>query len=158
MRMERAEEHICEYYGKYLGGHSMYPSDQSIVLSLYPEELVIEELDLQIPYSAIKKVTNVKKEQIDALRVIALGTVGALWKKKETYLCIVYNDGVQDQTPVFKLDHLDEAQREIYERVLKAERKTEPERETHYIICEYCHSRYDANKNLKCPNCGAINH
>jgi hypothetical protein len=157
--LERTKEPISSYRGKYLGGHSMYPSEQSTVLSLYPKKLVVEELNLHIPYSAIKEVKNIKGYRADALRVIAFGTAGALWKKGETSLCIVYNDRVQDQTLVFKVDYLDEAQREIYTRVHKAKRKTEAETEkdTRYIICQYCKVRYDANKNLKCPNCNAIN-
>jgi hypothetical protein len=30
-------------------------------------------------------------------------------------------------------------------------------KETCYTNCKYCSARYDANKNIKCPNCGAIN-
>ena len=108
------------YEGEYLGGHSMYADKRPINLSLAIDEIRISSLGLQIPYSAIKEVKNVNESNMKALRVIAFGVVGALWKKKETYLCLVYNDGIQDQNPVFKLNNLDVAQREIYQRVVQS--------------------------------------
>ena len=43
------------------------------------------------------------------------------------------------------------------EKALKGE-LVEKEKETRYVVCEYCGTRYDANKYSRCPNCGAINH
>jgi len=31
-------------------------------------------------------------------------------------------------------------------------------KEAYFVICEYCGTRYDANKHPRCPNCGAISH
>lgn len=101
----------------------MYADKRHVNLSLAPSEVLIEPLDLHIPYSDIREVKNVNESQMKALRVIAFGVVGALWKKKETYLCIVYNDGIQDQSPVFKLGNLNEAQKNLYEKVIQAKKK-----------------------------------
>ena len=30
-------------------------------------------------------------------------------------------------------------------------------KETHFVVCEYCDTRYDANKHPRCPSCGATN-
>ena len=97
----------------------MYADRRNARLSVGPNEIFIDALQLHIPYPMIKEVKNVSESQMKALRVIAFGIVGALWKKKETYLCIVYNDGIQDQSPVFKVDNLDKAQRDIYQHVVK---------------------------------------
>ena len=113
-------DQVIDYSAEYLGGHCMYVGKKRVSLSIHPEEVCISVLNIQIPYFAIKEVKNIDESHMNALRVIAFGVVGALWKKKETYLCLVYNDGVQEQSPVFKIDRLEEAQREIYQRVTKS--------------------------------------
>ena len=97
----------------------MFAEKRGFMLSVYPKEIAVSVIHLHIPYSSIEAVRNVNESHMKTLRVVALGVVGALWKKKETYLCITYNDGFQDQNPVFKLKDLDKAQREIYQHVLK---------------------------------------
>jgi len=130
-----------KFRGEYLGGHAARASKCNVIFTLLPTEIFIEhELEqtklvdggfqhsinivpmLHIPYNAIKEVKNVTKDSIDALRVIALGVVGALWKKEETYLCIVYNDGIQEQTLIFGSEKMDVLQREIYQRLDKVSR------------------------------------
>jgi hypothetical protein len=109
-------EEEAVYRGKYLGGHAMYPpSNHNVHLLLHPEELVVYELDLHIPYSGIKEIKNASNVDITKIGILTRNVIiWPVWKKKETYLCIVYNDGIQDQNPVFKLENLEEAQREIY--------------------------------------------
>lgn len=125
-RMKRIAEGIHDYDATYLGGLSMYADKRNVKLSVCPNEVVIDALELHIPYSIIKEVKNVNESQIKALRVIALGVVGALWKKKENFLCLVYNDGIQDQNPVFRVDKLDMAQRDIYQHVVKTKLPPQP--------------------------------
>ena len=124
---------IRKYDGEYLGGHVLFADKRYITLSVYQKEVVVDSLGLHIPYSSIKEVKNVTEENIKALRVVMLGVIGALWKKKEKYLCIVYDDGVQDQNPVFKLDNLDDAQRVIYRKVAQEKLGT-----TNQRICASC--------------------
>jgi hypothetical protein len=113
---------LYDFRADYLGGHSMYASKQSITLSLFADEICITNLNLKIPYSAIKEVKNINEKNVKALRVVALGVAGALWKKKETYLCIVYDDEIQEQNPVFKVHDIDGVQKAIYQRVAQAKK------------------------------------
>jgi len=116
------------YNGQYLGGHSMYPEAKNMMLSLLPEEAVVEPLGLHIPYSAIKEVNNVSEDKVDWMNVLAFGVLGGLAKNKEIHLCIVYSDGVQNQRPVFNVVDLEDAQWEVYGRFIKAhsEKKSSP--------------------------------
>jgi hypothetical protein len=43
---------------------------------------------------------------------------------------------------------------EYREKVLRGQIETE--KETHYVVCNYCSARYDANQQTACPRCGAI--
>lgn len=143
--MRRMEEQTNNYHAEYLGGHSMYADRRRVCLSVCPNEVLIDALKLQIPYSMIKEVKNVSESQMKALRVIAFGIVGALWKKKETYLCIVFNDGIQDQNPVFKVDNLDKAQRDIYQHVVKT--KLPPSLDYRQVMKK-------KNESFGAPSCG----
>mgnify|MGYP001035465792 CR=1 FL=1 len=44
---------------------------------------------------------------------------------------------------------------EYREKVLRGE--ITKEHEAYFVVCEYCGTRYDANKYPRCPNCSAIN-
>jgi hypothetical protein len=46
-------------------------------------------------------------------------------------------------------------EKEYTEKFLKGEIGVE--KETSYVVCRYCDTRYDANTNVKCPNCDAVN-
>jgi hypothetical protein len=141
------------YDGDYLGGHGMFPEKQGVTLSVHPTEVAVSGIQLHIPYKSIKSVKNVNESNMKALRVIVFGVVGALWKKKETYLCITYDDGFQEQNPIFKLNDLTNAQREIYQNVLNARGQTlnpptntAPEKSAELISSE------DISRT--CPTCG----
>jgi len=47
------------------------------------------------------------------------------------------------------------AKEEYEKKALKGEIGVD--KEAYYVVCKYCNARYDANKNIRCPNCGAIN-
>ena len=51
--------------------------------------------------------------------MILLGVVGALWKKEQLYMVLTYEDKVikADQSMVFKMDKIGEAQPLIYQRI-----------------------------------------
>jgi hypothetical protein len=139
------------YHGEYMGGHGMFSEKQSITLSVYPTEVTVSGIKLHIPYTSIKSVTNVNESNMKALRVIAFGVVGALWKKKETYLCITYHDGFQEQNPVFKLDDLANAQREIYQNVLNSRAQSPP---TSREPEKSADPTASMQVSQVCPNCG----
>jgi len=91
-----------------------------------PDCLKIKELGLSIPYDEIWKIENTTKEKLSAGRVVMLGVVGALWKKEERLMALTVTDHVlkQDQTLVFKMDKLQDAQTAIYNRVAEARKQT----------------------------------
>ena len=113
------------FKGEYLGGHSAYAKKQKVCLNVDPDCLKIEELSLSIPYNDIKKIENTTKDKLSAGRVVLLGVVGALWKKEERLLALTVTDNVlkQDQTLVFKMDKLQDAQTAIYNRVAEARKR-----------------------------------
>jgi hypothetical protein len=113
------------FKGEYLGGHSAHAKKQKVCLEVDPDCLKIKELGLSIPYNEIQKIENTTKEKLSAGRVVMLGVVGALWKKEERLLALTMTDHVlkQDQTLVFKMDKLQEAQTAIYNRVAEARKQ-----------------------------------
>lgn len=144
------------YSAEYLRGHKMFANRRFCDLYLYPKEMVIEELDLRVPYSEIKDVKNVHVPM-----------------EKEICLSIVFNDGLQDQDLVLQIKGLEDAQRRLYKNVLEAKKSQKAqmssvlssksqwkekeiirEKEvTVKIRCSYCHNLYDETLD-KCPHCG----
>ena len=122
--IEQLEGALLVVDGEYLGGSGAYPSKNKIMLSVGQNEVYVHPWKLHIPYSSIKEVKNIDNSNMSALRVVVLGVAGALWKKKERYLCLVYNDEVQEQNPVFKFDKdkLEKVQTLIYQQVVKAKK------------------------------------
>jgi hypothetical protein len=115
------------YNGQYLGGHILYPEAKNVMLSLLRDEAVVEPLGLHIPYSAIKGVNNVSEDKADLMNVLALGVWGGIFgRARESHLCIVYNDGVQDQSPVFNVVDVEDALWEVYARFVKAHSENKP--------------------------------
>ena len=105
--------------GEYLGGHTLYPNRCQISLSGDENEVLVNTLNMRIPYSAIKEVKDLDEGHLDALRVFIFG-VSALSRKRERYLCLIYDDGIKEQNPVFKLDNLEEVQTIVQQQVAKA--------------------------------------
>lgn len=105
--------------GEYLGGHTMYPTRCQISLSVDENDVFVRTLNMHIPYSAIKEVRDLDEGHLDALRVFIFG-VGPLSRKKERFLCLIYNDETQEQNPVFKLDNLDEVQTIVHQQMVNA--------------------------------------
>ena len=90
-----------------------------ISLSVDENTVFVDTLNIHIPYSAIKEVKDLNEGHLDALRVFIFG-VSALSRKKEKYLCLIYNDKKQEQNPVFKLENLEEVQKRINQQVVNA--------------------------------------
>ena len=113
------EPSLLRVDGEYLGGHTLYPSRCQISLIVDENEVFVHTLNMHIPYSAIKEVKDLDEGHLDALRVFIFG-VCALSRKTEKYLCLIYNDEIQEQNPVFKLDNLEEVQTLVHQQVVKA--------------------------------------
>ena len=102
-----------------MGGHTKYPSRCQISLSVDENEVFVHTLNMHIPYSAIKEVKDLNEGHLGALRVFIFG-VGALSRRKEKYLCLIYDDEKQEQNPVFKLENLEEVQNLVHQQVANA--------------------------------------
>ncbi len=113
------EPSLLRFDGEYLGGHAAYPSRCRISLLVDENEVFVDTLNMHIPYSAIKEVKDLDEGHLGALRVFVFG-MSVLSDKKERYLCLIYNDGNQEQNPVFKLDNLEEVQTVINQQLAKA--------------------------------------
>jgi hypothetical protein len=113
------EPSLLRVDGEYLGGHTLYPSRCQISLSGDENEVFVHTLNMHIPYSAIKEVKDLDEGHLDALRVFVFG-VSPLSTNKERYLCLIYDDEIQEQNPVFKLDNLEEVRTIVYQQVVKA--------------------------------------
>jgi hypothetical protein len=68
-------------------------------------------------------IENMDEHKISALRVVLLGIIGILWKKRYLYTVIQYSDGTDDQTIVLDFGKkLDELQPLIYQKMLDSRR------------------------------------
>jgi hypothetical protein len=94
-------------------------------LTLYPNNLFIDEMELPIPYKNIKRLENMTKDKITAARVVFLGIAGALWKKEQLYTVIKYKDAKSksDLSLVFKFDKIKEVQPMIYQKMVESKKK-----------------------------------
>jgi hypothetical protein len=70
----------------------MYPKSADTKVLIFGDRLEVEKLNLKVPYAAITKIENADESKISAMRVVLLGVIGALWKKKHVYTVIQYHD------------------------------------------------------------------
>lgn len=105
------------YYVDYLGGHALYPNTRHITFCIRDHSFDIPELNINVSFNDILEIFNVDAEKLSTLRVLALGAVGALWRKKERYLVIRFHDSVQVQSVVLRCGHiLSELQQDLFSR------------------------------------------
>jgi hypothetical protein len=109
---------------KYVGGHKAYPRPTDTRMSFYDDRIELGNPNLVIPYSAMKNLENFDEKKISAKRVVALGLVGAMWKKKHIYTVIQYQDEMDDHAIVVDFEkYLDEAQPLIYRKMLELRKR-----------------------------------
>jgi hypothetical protein len=121
----REPKEKMEFTGEYLGGHPAFPVKSNVHMMLGAENLIIDELELFVPYKNIKRIENMTKEKITATRVFLLGIVGALWKKEQLYMVLTYRDKAADNdlSMVFRMDRIEEVQPLIYQKMINAKAK-----------------------------------
>lgn len=103
----------------YIGGHIAYPKRTHTRIRLFDEGMELTDPYLRISYSSITKIENMEEKKISALRVVALGIVGALWKKRYLYTVVQYNDGIAEQTIILDFGkQIDQIQPLIYQKML----------------------------------------
>ena len=125
-----------EFQGEYLGGHTRFQSQNNIVMLLQSTEISIytahafsqvvslRQPFLIIPYDNIVGIQKTTSDKIDTLRVLAVGVVGGLlWRKKELFLSLSFMDDIGiNQTLIFKMKDVDEAQWKIYDKVAQTKK------------------------------------
>jgi hypothetical protein len=109
------------FEAKYVGGHKMYPKPADTKVLLFNDRLEVEKLShLKVAYKSMTNIENADESKISAMRVVLLGLIGALWKKKHTYTVIQYKDALNEQqTMIFDFDKdIDKVQPIIYQKML----------------------------------------
>ena len=114
------------YKMEYLGGHAAYPGHFPITLCLRDHSFDIPEMKINITYTNISEVSNMDAEKLSAGRVLVLGVIGALWKKKERYLLIRYHDNIQSQSLILKGPGLEKIQHDLYSRYVSDKQPLTP--------------------------------
>ena len=126
-----------EFQVKYVGGHLLYPkSRNNAYIEILSDKLCITMIDFQgdktteitldVPYKSIIIIENADEKKIAAMRVVLLGVIGALWKKKHIYTVIRFKDELEnEQTMVFDFgDKIETIQPLIYSKVLEHGKRT----------------------------------
>lgn len=121
-KKDEGEKPETKFDARYLGGHKMYPKATDTKVLIYKDKVEVEKLNLQVPYTAMTHIENADEKKISAMRVVLLGLIGALWKKKHVYTVIQYIDALnEEQSLVFDFDKdIDKAQPIIYQKMLQA--------------------------------------
>lgn len=119
------------YYGvKYVGGHVLYPEWFDAFIVLWNHQLEVkddyhDEAIMVFPYEKMKSIANMDEAKISAGRVIALGIIGALWKKNHIYTVLEGYEEMEGMDVTIVLDFhnkITDAQRDIYDRMESAKR------------------------------------
>lgn len=121
-KKDDTEKPEIKFDAKYLGGHELYPKSTDTKVLIFKDRLEMEKLNLQVKYSAMTNIENADEKKISALRVVLLGVIGALWKKKHVYTVVEYNDALgEHQALVFDFDKdIDKAKPAIYQKMLQS--------------------------------------
>jgi hypothetical protein len=112
-----------EFDAKYMGGHKAFPKKTHTKVRIFGDSIEVTNPSLRIPYASMTNIENMDEHKISALRVVLLGIIGILWKKRYLYTVIQYSDGTDDQTIVLDFGKkLDELQPLIYQKMLDSRR------------------------------------
>jgi hypothetical protein len=104
-----------------MGGHKAFPDKTHTKLRIAEKGVELVKLGLTIPFSSINRIENMEEKKISALRLVVLGIVGMLWKKKYMYTIIRYGKEIDAQTIVLDLGKkIDQIQSLINNKVLYA--------------------------------------
>lgn len=121
-KKDEGEKPELKLEAKYVGGHKMYPKSTDTKVLIYSDRLEVEKLNLKIPYASMTNIENADESKISAMRVVLLGVIGALWKKKHVYTVIQYKDPLGEvQSMVFDFEkEIDKVQPIIYQKMITA--------------------------------------
>lgn len=116
------EKPMVTFNAKYVGGHKAFPKSKDVKVLIYADRIKVTELNIDVLYSSVSNIENADESKISAMRVVLLGVVGALWKKKHVYTVVQYTDPLNEkQTLIFDFEKdMDKAQPLIYQKVLES--------------------------------------
>jgi len=125
---EEKEKPLYGDWVGYMGGHKAHPAPGNVQIFFYNDRMELgqkqEKPVLIIPYSSIINIENMDDKKISADRVIMLGIIGALWKKRHIYTVIQYKDKIEDQKIVLDFEeYVDSAQQFIYNKMIEARKR-----------------------------------
>jgi hypothetical protein len=120
----RLDRYIDYSYAKYIGGHPLYTKPRDTGVYFYNDRFEVVNPNLGIPYSAITRIENMDEKKISADRVLLLGVIGAVWRKKHTYTVIQYREGGYEITVVLDFDAaINRIQTLIFNKMMEFKRK-----------------------------------
>ena len=119
---KKSNDENPSFEAKYVGGHKLHPKSRDVTVQIAPEKLTVSEINLEVSYKSITNIENADEAKISAMRVVLLGVIGALWKKKHLYTVIQFKDELgNDQSMIFDFDKkIEEVQPLIYNKVVEA--------------------------------------
>lgn len=101
-----------------MGGHTEYPTPKWTGVFLYHDKIILQGLDLEIPYASILEIHNANKEEIAGF--LFVGPLGTWWKKNYSYTVLQYKNDIDTRTIVVDFEkNIDFAQRLIYRRMIR---------------------------------------
>jgi hypothetical protein len=115
------EKPVEKVDAKYIGGHKAFPKSKDTSVLIFSDKIEVEKLGLSIPYKSMINIENSNAEKITKTRVVLLGIVGLLWKKKYLYTIVDYDDGIDKQSVVLDFHRdVDKVQPLLYHKMLDA--------------------------------------
>jgi hypothetical protein len=92
---------------------------------IFHDRIVLDKLQIDIPFSSMSNVENSDAERLTKTRMILTPFfLGFFWKKKYLYTVIDYHDGIDNQSVILDLHRsVEKAQGVIYQRMLSSRRR-----------------------------------
>lgn len=123
-----------EFEAEYIGGHPAISGKRKVKLMLEADKLLVCSGEfksafwgaplLTIPLVNILNVANMPAQQLSALQFFGSGAPPGLMIPFKDSLKLSFRDELDmEQTCVFSMKKLEEAQREIYDRVIQEKKK-----------------------------------
>jgi hypothetical protein len=126
-RSGQHEKPDYKFGAEYMGGHKSFPKKRDTDLLIFHDRIILNKLDLDIPFRSISNIENSDAERLTKTRMLLTPFfLGFFWKKKYLYTVIDYHDGIDNQSVVLDLHRaVEKAQGILYQRMLSSRKYTE---------------------------------